>query len=129
MSDAGKPRLCRLPRLHRCIMGFIGLFDRWLHMSCRAFIRLVSEKYERPLSPGERVRHALHWAICRFCRIQERRMAHLRALAHEIGEDRPDDGDAELSADAIEKIRRAMAEASARTASLPSARKSVDDPG
>ena len=95
------------------MMGFLGLFDRWLRLSCRLFIRLASEKYERPLGVGERMRQAMHRAMCGLCRVQERRMDQLRVLAHEVGGHSAEEGNAELSSDSVERIRRAMAEATA----------------
>jgi len=123
----GKMR--RLPLFHRCVMGFVGLFDRWLQMSCRSFTRLASVRHERPLRGPERLRHTLHWAICRFWRLQDRRMAQLRILAHEIGSGLDDDGRAELSAEAVERIRRAMAQAAGRAGGGASAGGSERDPG
>jgi hypothetical protein len=114
MSKLTKPRPRRPGWLYRWMMAFLGLFDRWLHLSCRSFIGLASDKYERPLGWGERLRQTMHRAMCRLCRIQERRMDQLRALAHEVAHQADDDAHAELSPQALERMRTAMAEASAR---------------
>ncbi len=107
----------RLSWFYRWTMAFLGLFDPWLHLSCRSFIQLASEKYDRPLRLGERIRQALHRAMCRVCRIQERHMDRLHALSKEI--DEPDDAtietdapdsDVTLSAEARARIQRALEE-------------------
>jgi hypothetical protein len=111
------PRHPRRPGLiYRWMMAFIGLFDRWLHLSCRSFIELASEKHERPLRRGERIRQGFHRLICRICRVQERRLDQLRRLAREAAED---DAvlDAELSPAARERIGRAVAAAAERSSS------------
>jgi hypothetical protein len=111
MSELTKPRPRRPGWFYRWMMAFLGLFDRWLHLSCRSFIRLASEKYERPLGLGERMRQAMHRMMCSICSIQEWRMDQLRALAHDVGHHATDDAQAELSPEAVERMRKAMAEA------------------
>ena len=111
MSTNARRRPHRPGWLYRWMMAWVGLFDRWLHLSCRSFIRRASEQYERPLNLGERLGQALHRAICRLCRLQEQRMGQLRSLAHELGRDTSDVPGIELSAEAAERIRRAMAAA------------------
>lgn len=100
--------------LYRWMMAFIGLFDRWLHLSCRAFIQLASAKHERPLRTPERARQAVHRAMCGLCRTQERRMDQLRALARELGRGEGEAEAAELSPAAVARIREAMDEAEQR---------------
>ena len=101
--------------LYRQMMGFLGLFDRVLFMSCRSFIRLTSAKYERPLRATERLRRAMHRAMCRICRTQERRMDQLHALAQELGHRAADEAEAKLSPQSIERLRKAMTDAAARS--------------
>ena len=103
---------------YRWMMAFLGLFDRWLHLSCRAFIQLASEKYERPLRRGERMRQAFHRGMCRLCRVQERHMDQLRTLARDVGQEVAEIPDVKLSPEATERTRRAMAEA-AETSGAP----------
>jgi hypothetical protein len=96
------------------MMGFVGLFERLLFMSCRSFIRLASAKHERPLGMVERIRHAMHKIICRICRAQERHMDQLHALANSLGHHAMDESDAELSPEAMGRIRQAVAQAATR---------------
>jgi len=98
---------------YRWMMGFMGLFDRWLHLSCRSFIQVVSESYERPLRPGERISQAMHRAMCSLCRLHEKRMHQLRELAQETGRTAVGEVHATLTAEAAERIREAMAETDA----------------
>jgi hypothetical protein len=115
MSEVGRPRPQRPGWLYRWMMGLMGLCERLLFMSCRSFIQLTSARYERPLRSAERMRHAMHRAICRICRIQERRMAQLRTLARGLGQHGMDESDATLSPEAIARMRHAMAQAAARS--------------
>ena len=86
----------------------------WFELTCKSFIRRASDSYERPLKPGEKIRQVIHRFMCRICRLQERRMHQLHALAHELGQASPDEGDARLSPDTVERIRRAMKKADPR---------------
>ncbi len=118
MNHLTRPPQHRLGWFYRWSMAFIGLFDRWLHLSCRAFIQVASEKYDRPLSLVERIRQALHRAMCRVCRIQEQHMDQIHTLAKELAH--PDEpsgaagseaGDIALSEGARARIRRALKQA------------------
>lgn len=115
MGEGMKTELAtRPPRpgwFYRIMMGFIGLFDRWLHLSCREFVQLASEKHERPLSSSEQRRHDIHRAMCKLCRVQEDRMDQLHVLVADLGEV-PDDGAAGLSSEAKERILHAVVDAS-----------------
>ena len=111
MSDSTKPRPRRPGWFYRVMMAFLGMFDRWLHLSCRSFVRLASDKYERPLSLGERQRQAVHRMICSICRIQESRMDQLQTLVHDVARNSPEDGQAELSTESLQRMRKAMLEA------------------
>ena len=115
MSGPHELGLRRPSWLYRWMNAVFGLFNHWLHMSCRSFIRRASDRYERPLRRGERVLQALHRAMCSLCRIQERRMEQLHALTHEIGRDAGGDAEAELSPEALERMRAAMQEAARRS--------------
>jgi len=90
------------------MMAFLGLFDSWLHMSCRAFVLLASEANERELTRTERWRQAMHRAMCRMCRVQEARLEKLRALAQDLGRSAPERSEACLCEEARERIREAM---------------------
>ena len=111
MIEPTKPRPRRPGWFYRWMMGFMGLFDRWLHLSCRSFIQVVSESYKRPLRPGERIRQAMHRAMCGLCRLHENRMHQLLKLAQETGRTAVGEMDATLAAGATERIGKALAEA------------------
>jgi hypothetical protein len=123
MSELTRPRPRRPGLFYRVMMGFLGLFDRWLHLSCRSFVRTASEKHERPLRLGERLRQMMHRAMCRICRVQERRMDQLRDLAQEIGRTAVDEIDVELTPEATERMRQAMEQAASQR---PSGRRDPD---
>ena len=105
-SNARAPR--RPGWIYRLMMSVIGLFDRWIHLSCRAFMRLASERFERDLTTGERMRQGLHRAMCGLCRLQERRMGQIRTLAHELGRTPDDLSQLHLSEAATRRIREAV---------------------
>ena len=109
MNRLEAPRPPRPNLLYRMMMSFIGRFDRRLHLSCRSFIRLASEKYERPLGRLERFRQVVHRMMCRICRIQERHMDQLQALTGEIRE--REDGAEPLSDMAKQRIQNALEKA------------------
>ena len=111
MNAVSKPRPRRPGIFYRSMMGFIGLFDPWLHLSCRSFIQTASQKYERPLSVGEKLRQTLHRIMCGICRVQEWRLDQLRALALEVGRKAGDDTKAELSSEALHRMHAAMVRA------------------
>ena len=98
--------------MYRVMMAFLGLFDRWLHLSCRSFALLASESHERELTRGERFRQAMHRAMCRLCRVQERRLETLRALAQDLGSPDHEHTEACLCGDTKERIKEAMRAAS-----------------
>lgn len=100
---------------YRMMMTFIGLFDRWLHLSCRAFIQVASAKFDRPLTRGERVRQAIHRFMCRLCRHQEHHMDQLHVLSRRLGETAADDETFQLSDDARQRIERAVRRAQQET--------------
>ncbi len=80
-----KRRPPRLGWLYHVMFGFLGLFDRWLRLSCRAFATLASARLERPLRWGEQVSHRLHRGMCHLCRLHEQRLEQVHRLALEVG--------------------------------------------
>ncbi len=111
MTNIGNPSPRRPGLVYRMMMSFIGLFDRWLHLSCRSFIQLASEKHERPLSRTERFRQGVHRLMCSICRVQEKRMDQLRSLARDVGRFAAEDSRDHLAPDAEARIRQAMIDA------------------
>ncbi|MBI5490438.1 MAG: hypothetical protein HY905_24095 [Deltaproteobacteria bacterium] len=87
MSAQAPGRFRRPGRMYRWMMAFIGLFERWLHLSCRAFSQLASAAIERRLTRGERMRQAVHRTMCGLCRTHERHVHQLHAVAHELAHD------------------------------------------
>jgi hypothetical protein len=104
----------RLGRTYRWMMMFLGLLDGWLHLSCRSFIKLASEGFDRDLSLRERGLQAMHRVLCGLCRLQERRLRQLRALAHELTRAEGDLPPVELSPEAAARIRQALRTATTR---------------
>jgi len=86
------------------------LFEQWLDLTCRSFIHRVSEGFERTLSPLEKLKQTTHRLICSVCRVQERRLAQLRALVSMLGKTSPDTPAEQLSTHAVERIREAMSQ-------------------
>ncbi len=78
--------------------------------SCREVTRLISESYDRNLTPVERVQLRLHYKICSLCIRYKDQLATLHnGLAHhdkEAAEHRPET----LSPKAMERIRRCLDE-------------------
>lgn len=111
MTIPDLPVQSRLPWHYRWMMGLLGLFAPWLDLSCRSFMHLASEKHERELHPGERLRQGMHRAMCSVCRVQERHLDQLRDLAHEAVDSALDEQEEQLSDEATDRIRQAMAEA------------------
>jgi hypothetical protein len=106
---AGQKRGLRRPGLfYRMMMSFIGLFEPLLHLSCRSFIQTASDKYERPLRRGERMRQAFHRFMCRLCRSQERHMDQLHQIAGRLGPRVEADEAIRLPAPARRRIEEAI---------------------
>lgn len=114
MKSGVQRRSNRPPWLYRRWMAMMGRFEFWLNLSCQSFIRLASEKHERPLRLRERWRQGIHRAICHLCRLQEKRMEQLHRLTHEIANYEGKDTDVMLSPVALERIRQAMGQAVGR---------------
>ena len=64
-----------------------------LMFDCREMARLISDRHEQALEPGERARFRLHLVMCRNCRNVDEQMAFLHQAmrrlseAHEQGSD------------------------------------------
>ena len=59
-------------------------------LTCRQVTRLLSERQDRGLAPGERGMLYLHLAVCKGCRNVDRQFAFLRAAVRRLSEDRGD---------------------------------------
>lgn len=114
MTEQNEARPRRPGLFYRLMMGFVGLFDRWLRLSCRAFARLASARRERALTRGERFRHRLHRSMCRICRSHEQHMDQIAALTHEVARGHESLPPAELGEVARDRIKMAMRAAERR---------------
>lgn len=66
-------------------------FNLLLGLSCRPFVRLVSDAVERPLTRGERLRRAAHRTMCEVCRVHERRLGTSREVSPLLARSTDDD--------------------------------------
>ena len=58
----------------------------WLLIPCRHAHELLSERMDKPLAKGDRLRLWLHLRICAMCARIERQMDLLRAAMRRLGE-------------------------------------------
>ena len=56
-----------------------------LMFDCREMARLISDRHEQTLEPGERARFRLHLVMCRNCRTVEEQMAFLHQAMRRLG--------------------------------------------
>ena len=99
------------PRLsYRIIEGFLWPLMKLARMSCREFARLASERLDRPLTSGERLRYVFHRILCGVCRPLPRQLEHLRHLSHCCGHEHEAGASSqtEMPEDAAAKIREAL---------------------
>lgn len=80
-----------------------------LHFSCRNFMRLASERCDRPLGPGETLMFHAHRWMCGICRRQEKRLRQLRALVHASAQASIDDLDVRLDDDTRAELQKRLA--------------------
>ena len=78
-------------------------------ISCRQAAELASERLDRRISLGERLRLRLHLALCRSCSRYQRQLRFLRRAVHGLAR-RPSPPEAaqRLPEDARERIRRRL---------------------
>lgn len=99
----------RPPWLYRAMNAVLGPLEHWLKLDCRSFTRLASEKLDRPLTSGERLRYRLHRIVCAICRRQDNRLQRLHKVVHQAAQ-HPAKGQEELPNEARERIRQRVAE-------------------
>lgn len=92
-------------------MAILGRLEYWLNLDCKSFIRLASDRFERPLHRRERFRQAIHRAICHLCRLHEKRMDQLHRLVYEVARSEGGNSKPQLTPTTVERIRRAMDQA------------------
>jgi len=57
----------------------------WVRIPCSHAHRLLSERVDRPLSLGERLRLRLHLAICDVCTRFSQQLSMIRSGARRLG--------------------------------------------
>lgn len=58
----------------------------WLLIPCRHAHELLSERMDRPLATGDRLRLWLHLRVCDLCARIERQMDFMRRAMRQLGE-------------------------------------------
>jgi hypothetical protein len=61
------------------------MLDRWTAITCRQAHRLLSERMDHALSPGDQVRLWFHLHACDLCSRVEKHMELMRAAVRRIG--------------------------------------------
>lgn len=80
-------------------------------LTCKDASHLISERQERPLAFRERMGLKLHLMMCAYCRLYERQVGLMRRALRELGRRAGQVArDSELSPEARERIRKALAE-------------------
>ena len=57
----------------------------WIRIPCSHAHRLLSERMDRPIKPGEKWQLWLHLSICDVCSRFERQVALMRAAVRRMG--------------------------------------------
>lgn len=80
-------------------------------LTCKDATRLISERQERPLGFRERLGLRMHILMCVYCRRFERQIELMRKAMRVLGRRvRADTEGADLTPEARERIRKALAE-------------------
>jgi hypothetical protein len=80
--------------------------------TCRQTVSVISHSMERPLSPRERVKTKLHLWVCIWCVRYLEQLQLMRDTLRARGAKLPDDdtSNASLSAEARERMKRALSQ-------------------
>lgn len=99
---------------HWPVIGFVLriLHSLWGTMSCRIFMHLTSDQFERHLHIDERISQKLHRKICETCRTQERHLKQMHELSGELDMHKKQFSDREMSVEAKARIAQAVDAAS-----------------
>jgi hypothetical protein len=62
-----------------------GVTPGWVRIPCQHAHRLLSERIDRSLGFGDRVRLRLHLTVCDVCTRVDRQLSLLRAATRRIG--------------------------------------------
>lgn len=98
----------RPPAWYRWHGVVLGPVEKLLGITCREFTRLASDRLDRRLKPGERLRYWVHRLICDICRRQDRRLRQLNALAGAALRGAHQDSTVQLDATVRERIRERL---------------------
>lgn len=114
MNTQGHPldadRTPRPPRLYRVMTAIMAPVEGLLRFNCRHFMRLASERCDRPLSTSETLFYHAHRWMCGICRRQEKRLQQVRALVNSSTHASMDDGTVHLAEDARAHLQRRLAQ-------------------
>lgn len=92
---------------NRALTKLVMLIAR-LTPPCHEMTRLLSASMDRTLPFGVRIRMRIHFMICDYCSRYSEHLKFIRRASKQLPDRIPP---ARLSADARERIRRALAEA------------------
>ena len=90
-------------------LSWMARITRWLGVTCEDTGPLISELMDHTLPPGKRLRLKFHLGMCGVCRIYEKQLEIIRALARKLGgEDAPTPKEAALSEQAKARIKSTL---------------------
>ncbi len=97
------------------VIGFVLRIMRsiWGMISCRIFMHLTSDQFERHLHFDERISQMLHRKMCETCSTQERHLKQIHKLSGELGAHEQQFSEREMSEEIKARIAQAVDEASA----------------
>ena len=83
--------------------------NRWFKITCKDTTPLISELMDHKLPLGKRLRVRFQLGVCGVCRIYEKQLEVIRALARKLGsEAAPTQQEAVLSEEAKTKIKNSL---------------------
>lgn len=85
------------------------LINRWMRVTCKDTSPLISELMDHRLPLVERLRLRFHLGMCGVCRIYQKQLEVIQALARKMGsEAAPTQQNATLSEEAKTKIKQTL---------------------
>jgi hypothetical protein len=72
---------------HRLEKGCCRVNEHWMMIPCRSAHALLSQRMDRELELGERLRLRVHLGLCRMCSRVEGQMDLIRAALRRLGKD------------------------------------------
>lgn len=98
------------PLVYRITMAIMAPLEWMVVFNCRNFVRLASERCDRPLGTGEKLMFHAHRWMCGVCRCQEKRLQRLRALVKFSVQTSTDDRAVRLDGEARARLRKRLAQ-------------------